>query len=134
MRRLLALLVFDPHYRKLEFRAAFILYLAVLVFGSIPGARADIGDYASGLVLHATTYSVIALLLFSGANGTAGAKALKAFAIVAAMGAVDECLQSFFPYRTAAVTDWLVDLCAAFITSVLLFLIWPKESRRQPAA
>ncbi|MEN3297560.1 MAG: hypothetical protein V7642_6813 [Burkholderiales bacterium] len=132
MRRLLALLVFDPHYRKLEFRAAFILYLAVLVFGSLPGARAEIGNYASGLLLHALTYSVIALLLFSGANGSPGVKALKAFAIVVVMGAIDECVQSFFPYRTAAISDWLVDICAAFITSVLLFLIWPKESRRQP--
>jgi VanZ family protein len=130
MRPLLALLIHDARYRKLEFRAAFVLYLAVLVFGSIPGARAGIGEFASGLVLHALTYCVIALLLFSGANGSAWRKALKSFLIVAAMGACDEWVQSFFAYRTASVRDWLVDISAAFITSALLLMVWPQEIRR----
>jgi VanZ family protein len=132
MRPLLALLIHDARYRKLEFRAAFVLYLAVLVFGSIPGARAGIGEFAPGLVLHALTYCVIALLLFSGTNGSTWRKALKAFLIVAAMGAGDEWVQSFFPYRTASVRDWLVDIGAAFITSALLLMVWPKEIRRNP--
>lgn len=132
MRPLLELLIFDPRSRKLQFRAAFVLYIAVVFFGSIPGARAEIGDYAPGLVLHAVTYSIIALLLFSGANGGASIKALKSFLIVAIMGAFDEYVQSFFPYRTASVNDWLVDIGAAFIMSALLWTIWPRESRRQP--
>jgi VanZ family protein len=130
MRPLLALLIHDARYRKLEFRAAFVLYLAVLVFGSIPGARAGLGEFASGLVLHALTYCVIALLLFSGTNGSAWRKAFKSFMIVAAMGACDEWVQSFFAYRTASVGDWLVDISAAFITSALLLMVWPKEIRR----
>ena len=130
MRPLLALLIHDPRYRKLQFRAAFMLYLAVLVFGSIPGARKDIGEFATGLVLHAVTYSMIALLLFSGANGSARQKALKALLIVAAMGAGDEWVQSFFPYRTASVTDWMVDVGAAFMTSAVLMMLWPKVTGR----
>lgn len=133
MRPLLALLIHDARYRKLEFRAAFVLYLAVLVFGSIPGARAGVGAFASGLVLHALTYCVIALLLFSGANGSAWRKALMSFLIVAAMGAGDECVQSFFSYRTASVTDWLVDISAAFFTSALLLLIWPRNMQQASA-
>jgi VanZ family protein len=37
------------------------------------------------------------------------------------MGALDECVQSFFPYRTAAVTDWMVDFAAGGLVSILLW-------------
>lgn len=127
MRPFLASLMYDARYRELEFRGAFLLYLAVLVIGSIPGARAEVGELASGLVLHALTYSLITLLLFSGTNGSPLQKALKSILIVAAMGAGDEWVQSFFPYRTASVTDWLVDAGAAFCMAAALVAIWPKD-------
>jgi VanZ family protein len=120
--------VFDARYRRLEFRCAFVLYFAVLVLGSIPGARADVGELASGLVLHTLTYCCIALLLFGGITGSAWRKAVLTFLIVAAMGAFDEYVQSFFPYRMASVIDWLVDLNAGFVTSALLWRIWPEEN------
>lgn len=134
MRPLLALLIFDPRYRRLEFRAAFVLFFAVVAFGSIPGAREEMADLASGLVLHAFTYSVISLLLFSGANGSPRTKALKTVMIVAAMGAIDEGVQSFFSYRRAAVGDWLVDMAAALVTAAVLMTMWPRESGRQPVS
>jgi VanZ family protein len=134
MRPLPALLVLDTRYRTLTFLAAFVLYFAVLVLGLIPGARAEIGNYAPGMVLHALNYSIIALLLFTGANGGAWSKALKSLLIVAVMGAVDEYVQSFFPYRTADITDWLVDIGAALITCSVLLMVWPKQARRQPVA
>lgn len=125
MRSLTALLVLDEKNRKLAFRFAFLLYLAVLVLGSIPGARYEIGEFGSGLVLHLLTYSFITLLLFCGTEGNAWRKAIKSFAIVAAMGAFDEFVQSFFPYRTASIYDWLIDVNAGFFTSVLLCAVWP---------
>ena len=48
------------------------------------------------------------------------------------MGAGDELLQSFFPYRGAAVGDWLVDCSAALLTAALLWAVLPK--RRRPLA
>jgi VanZ family protein len=131
---MLTLLMFDPRYRRLEFRAAFALFFAVVAFGSIPGARQEMASLASGLVLHALTYSVISLLLFSGANGSPRTKAIKAVMIVAAMGLIDEGVQSFFPYRRAALGDWFVDVVAALITAVVLLTFWPKQSAQQPAA
>lgn len=131
MRSLITRLMSDPKYRKLEFRAAFLIYLAVLVLGSIPGARADVGELASGMTLHLTTYSFIALLLFCGAQGSAWNKACKAFLIIVVMGAGDELVQSFFPYRSADVMDWWMDMNAGFFTSAALWLIWPKETGRQ---
>lgn len=126
MRPFIALLISDVQYRKLRLRIAFLLYLAVLVFGSIPGARAELGQLAPGLLLHLLTYGLIALLLFCGADGRAWSKACKAVFIVAAMGAIDEYVQSFFSYRTASFMDWVVDVNAALFTSAMLSLFWSK--------
>lgn len=129
MRPLIALLVFDERNRKLAFRLAFLLYVAVLVLGSIPGARQEIGEFGSGLVLHLLTYSFIALLLFCGTEGNSRRKAIKSFAIVMAMGAFDEFVQSFFPYRTASFYDWLIDANAGLFTSALLHAVWPDRAQ-----
>lgn len=125
MPTLFSLLVIDPRWRKPRIACALLLFVTIIVAGSIPGARADIGEYASGVVLHSLAYSVIAFLLFTGTNGTRAARALKSLLTVAAMGALDETVQSFFPYRHAAVSDWLVDCTAAALTCMLFALILP---------
>jgi VanZ family protein len=114
------LLIFNPRYRKTALRAALSLYLAVLVVGSLPGARAEVGEYASGLFLHAGTYAAITILLFNGIIGDIRHKAISAFLTVAAMGAGDEWLQSFLPYRTASAGDWVVDIGAALLACMVL--------------
>jgi VanZ family protein len=45
---------------------------------------------------------------------------------IAVMGALDEFVQSFFPYRHAAVSDWVVDCSSAIIIALLLRVLWPK--------
>ena len=75
-----------------------------------PGARADIGHYAPGPVLHSIAYALLATLWFIGSRGSALARACKAVLAVAMMGACDEFVQSFFPYRGASVRDWAVDV------------------------
>lgn len=117
-------------YRKVRFHGAFLLYFLILVFGSIPGARQDVGEIASGLALHATAYSIITFLLFTGYAGRPSRKAIQAFLIVAAMGALDEYVQSFFPYRTAAISDWMVDITAGFLTIGLLVLFNTERLQR----
>lgn len=116
-----------PRLRLLLLVLASLMYLTILVAGSIPGARADIGHYASGAVLHSTAYGVLAALWFLGTRGTHGARAAKAMLAVAVMGAGDEFVQSFFPYRGAAVGDWAVDCAAAAVTTLLLCLFVPKR-------
>ena len=122
MRKFITRFIPDLYYETFMFRSGILLYIAIIIFGSIPGARDDMGEVASGFVLHFAAYAVITWLLASGARGDATRKALKAFAIVVAMGAFDEFVQSFFPYRTAAVTDWLVDVSAALCTALLFRL------------
>ena len=97
--------------------------VAILVAGSIPGARAEVGAYASGVVLHGMTYAFLASLWFLGSTGTPLQRALKAMLAIALMGAVDEWVQSFFPYRSGDVRDWLVDVMAATIASTVLAVL-----------
>ncbi|MES2152420.1 MAG: VanZ family protein [Pseudomonadota bacterium] len=125
MSNLLKLLVLDLKYRRLRLHCALLMYGAIVVMGSIPGARDKIGHYAPGLVLHAVAYAGLTGLLFTGTMGSAGQRALKAVLIVAAMGGFDEIVQSFLSYRNGAVSDWLVDCSAALITSSLLWAFLP---------
>ncbi|NMM38589.1 MAG: VanZ family protein [Glaciimonas sp.] len=122
-------LLFGDRYKTFRFRAAFVLYVLIVVLGSIPGARADVGRVASGLVLHGLAYSIITFLLFTGSNGHPTGKALRAWLSVAIMGALDEFAQSFFPYRNAAVGDWAVDVAASFFT---VFLLWIFSLKNTP--
>lgn len=116
----LAILLLEPHWRKWRLRAALLMYAAILALGSVPGARADIGLVASGVVLHSLAYGLLTLLLFGGTSGTPAARVAKAVACIMAMGAGDEFLQSFLPYRHADVHDWIVDVSAALVVSALL--------------
>ena len=125
---LLRLLFVDPPLAPMRLRLAAIAYLAILVLGSIPGARADIGHYASGGVLHSVAYAGLTLLIFGGVVSSIAKRALTSVLAIAAMGALDEFVQSFFPYRGAAVGDWLVDCAAALVTAAILYLLWPRRA------
>lgn len=130
MRAIFFTVLFDAKYQKSRYRAAIGLYLLALIIGSIPGARADMGKYASGLVLHSSGYAILTFLLFSGRPGTPLARAVGAVLSVMLMGAIDEKIQTFFPYRHGSLLDWLVDCAAAILTALLLLLFWPKAEPR----
>jgi VanZ family protein len=122
----LHLLLLDPRLRRLRYGCAIAMFVAIVVTGSIPGARAGVGHYAPGVVLHSLAYATLALLWFTASRGNAAARSLSAVAAVAVMGAIDELVQSFFPYRGADVHDWLVDCSAAVVTCALLWMVLPK--------
>jgi VanZ family protein len=125
---MLSLLVLDPKLRKLRLRLAMLMYAAILVMGSIPGARAEIGRYATGIVLHSIAYAALAFLIFTGSTGSAARRALKAMLSVALMGAADELVQTLFPYRGAALGDWMVDCISAALTSAALWAWLPEPA------
>ncbi|MGZ8288529.1 MAG: VanZ family protein [Telluria sp.] len=125
MPALLSHLVLSPRFQRLRFTSAFVLYAAIVAMGSIPGARAEIGNYASGIVLHTLAYGSVAFLLFTGGAGNPASRALKTVLAVAAMGAGDELVQALLPYRVGAIGDWLVDCNAAIIVSALLWAFLP---------
>ena len=126
MQATLTQLCFAERHERLRFRTALFLYALVIIIGDIPGTRADVGQYASGVVLHSFGYGVLALLLFSGIAGGMGRRAVLSVLMVAAMGALDEFIQSFLPYRRGAVSDWLVDITAAMLVAASLYFLWPR--------
>jgi hypothetical protein len=119
----LSTLLQNPRMRLLCLAGAVLMYLTIITLGNVPGARADIGAYAPGGVLHSIAYAVLAALWFSGSGGTPLGRACKAVLAIAAMGAGDEYVQSFFPYRGASVHDWAVDVSAAIVASSVMALL-----------
>lgn len=134
MATLFKLFFVSDAYRQMRYRAAFLLYFSIVVFGAIPGVRAEAGELASGLVLHSLAYSTIAYLLFTGAKNHSVATAVQTFLWVAAMGAADEAIQSFFPYRNGRIQDWIVDMGAALVTLSVLRYAWPVLRKTARAA
>jgi VanZ family protein len=124
----LYLLLLDPRLNRLRHGAAILMFLAIVIAGSVPGARADIGQYAPGVVLHSCAYSVLALLWFTASRGSAASRSAATVLAIALMGAIDESVQSLFPYRGAAVGDWLVDCSAALFTCAFLWMVLPKAA------
>lgn len=123
---LLHLLLLDPRLRRLRHGCAITMFVTIVVAGSIPGARADVGQYASGPVLHSLAYASLALLWFTATRGGGAARSRASVAAVAVMGAIDELVQSFFPYRGADVHDWLVDVSAAIVMCAILWMVLPR--------
>lgn len=118
---------FAPAYRLLRYRSAWAVFAAIVVAGSVPGARAEIGQVAPGVVLHAAAYAFITFLLMTGGRGTLEARAAKAVLTAALMGALDEFVQSFLPYRRGAIGDWLVDCTAATIMAGVLYALARRD-------
>jgi VanZ family protein len=119
-------ILLTPSHARLRYWTAIVLYLLILILGSVPGARQDIGQLASGLILHSLAYAGLTFLLFTGSNGNVTQRALKAVLTIALMGALDECVQGLFPYRHAAVSDWLVDCSAAMLTAGFMWALWSR--------
>ncbi len=109
MSALFSLLVLDERWRALRYRCAWLVYAAIVLMGSVPGVRAEMGNVASGIVLHTLAYGGITFLLFTGSAGSGRTRAVRSIGTVVLMGAFDELVQSFLPYRRGAVSDWLID-------------------------
>jgi hypothetical protein len=133
MSSILSTLVLDERLRRRRFYSAFLMFAAILVAGSVPGARAEIGQYGSGVVLHSIAYASLTFLLYTGTTGGRGRRAVRAVLIVMLMGALDECVQAFLPYRTGAPADWLVDCAASLVTAAALWRFMPEPIVSRPA-
>jgi len=119
----LSRLLFNPGLRSACMKTGLLLCAAMFITGLIPGARAEVGRYAPGVVLHGLTYAFLTLLWFLGSSGRGVVRAAKTVLAIAMIGAGDEFVQSFLPYRSAELQDWIADLTAALITSTVLVLL-----------
>jgi len=117
--------------------AALLIFTCIVIAGSVPGARAEVGEFASGIVLHSLAYAGLATLWFLGSTGSTLQRALKAVLAIALMGAFDESVQHFLPYRSGTVRDWLVDVSAATVAATALGVLlarvpMPQAPGRNP--
>lgn len=128
---MIKLLFLTDTYGRLRYWTAITLYLLILILGSLPGARQEIGQVASGLILHSVAYAGLTLLLFTGSAGVPRQRAVKAVLTIAAMGALDEYVQSHFPYRHGSAADWAVDCSAAILMASVLYWLWQRQRQRQ---
>jgi len=119
--------------QRLRLYGAFILYFLMVGIGSVPGTRQNIGEVASGLILHSLAYAGITLLLFTGLDAALWRRSVFTFLIVAGMGALDEYIQSFFPYRNGAVRDWYVDVSASLLMLSVSGVIVRMRYRHRPS-
>ena len=127
--RPLGALLLEPRIQALCLRGAMLIYVLIVVIGSIPGTRHEIGAFASGIVLHALAYSGLTVLLFIGNVDYPAGQAANAVLIAAVMGAGDEFVQSFLSYRGASMLDWLVDVTASLVTAVTMCVVYPRLTR-----
>ncbi|MGO4379818.1 VanZ family protein [Pseudoduganella sp. RAF53_2] len=123
-------LLLTPSHARLRYWSAIVLFLLIVIIGSIPGARAEVGVWATGLVLHGCAYAGLAFLIFTGCSGTPAQRAVKAVLHIAVMGALDEFVQSFWTYRHADIHDWMIDCTAALLTSGFMWLLWTTRRVR----
>lgn len=121
--------LYSTHGQRLWLQWVAVLYVGILVFGNLPGWRAQAGQVASGGVLHSLAYGGLTLLMCAGWSGSALSKASKAVLTVVLMGALDEYVQSFIPYRGSSVRDWLVDSASASVVAGIYVLV--RKSGRQ---
>lgn len=116
-------LFLDERGRTARTAAAITFFVAIVLVGAIPGARANIGIYATGIVLHSLAFGTISALLFTGMAGSIRYRFVRTLLTVAVMGALDELVQSLLPYRRGAVADWIVDCSASLAVCTCLALI-----------
>ena len=121
-----ATILLDSRFQHTCYASAMTLFLAIVVLGSIPGARHNLGQYASGLVLHSAAYAILSALIFLGSRGSASRRAICAVITIAMMGATDEYVQSFWSYRTSALSDWMVDVVSGGVISTVLWKFWGR--------
>jgi len=123
-------LLLTPALARLRYGSAIALFILIVIIGSIPGARAEAAVWATGLVLHGCAYAGLAFLVFTGTSGTPSQRALKAVLHIAAMGAIDELVQSMLPYRHGSLGDWMIDCTAALLSASLMWLLWTTRKVR----
>lgn len=106
--------------RKLWFTTASGFFIVLVALGSIPGAADSLSQRYGDKLLHTLAYGVLAVLYFQAYRGSKLARSSATVATIALLGALDETLQSFLPYRNASLADWCFDVASALLIVALM--------------
>ncbi|WP_019140850.1 VanZ family protein [Noviherbaspirillum massiliense] len=103
--------------------AVLVMFISMVAIGSIPGNADALSAMVYDKVLHTVAYGLLSVLLFFGISGSQRMRALCSIGAIAALGALDEGIQSMLPYRHANFHDWKFNMLGA-IASVGLLSSW----------
>jgi VanZ family protein len=105
-----------------------VLYASAIFYGGLIHLRSmpEVGYIATDKLLHALAFGGLALLLARGVrffDTAAGLKRKLALGCLGSslLGLLLELCQTFTPYRSADVMDWLADTVGALLVSGLAF-------------
>lgn len=108
-----------PMVARVCLPVAGMFFLVLVTVGNLPGLAADMSDTFGDKRLHLAAYAILTALIYLSANRR---PALTAMLAVTALGALDESIQSLFPYRQAELLDLLADILAAGATVISLHI------------
>lgn len=110
---------FKPGMARICLPLAALFFAVLVTVGNLPGLAAEMSDAFGDKRLHLAAYTFLTALIYFSVNRR---PALTALLAVAALGALDEAIQSFFPYRQAELLDLLADISAAGATVISLHI------------
>lgn len=128
-------LPFRSRWRRYLPLFAFLIYLAMIVLGSIRGMAQQVFQDTNDKVLHMLAYGTLAGLLFLGQSKPVVQRSVIVVMVIALLGALDELIQRNFPYRTPDPMDWLADVSAAIAVCAILAAVralWYARQRKLP--
>lgn len=108
-----------PGVARICLPLAGVFFAVLITVGNLPGLAADMSDAFGDKRLHLLAYAFLTGLIYLSVNRR---PALVAMLTITALGALDESIQSFFPYRQAELLDLLADILAAGATVISLHI------------
>ena len=116
--------------RQFWFVAASAFFILLVALGSIPGAANAMSEHYGDKLLHTLAYGVMSALYFHAYRGSKLARSSYTLATITLLGALDETVQSFLPYRNASLADWCFDVASALL--IVLLLAWRTRTLSNP--
>ncbi len=110
---------FRPGLARICLPMAALFFAVLVTVGNLPGLAAEMSDAFGDKRLHLAAYAFLTTLIYFSVNRR---PALTALVVVASLGALDEAIQSLFPYRQADLLDLLADISAAGATVISLHI------------
>jgi VanZ family protein len=111
--------------------AAWLLFLLMVVIGSIPGKAEALSAVTHDKFLHFCAYSILSMLLYIGLGGAPLRRAVGTLFVIGALGLADETIQYFLPYRNSDASDWLFNMLAASLSAALCSTFQRAMTRRR---
>jgi VanZ family protein len=108
-----------------------IFYTGLIRIGALP----EVGLVPTDKLLHAVVFGGLVLLLVRALRvlwplGSASQLLFASVGVASFLGAALEVCQSFVPYRSAEVLDWVADTVGAVLAAALLALLSRLMRRR----